>query len=157
MFTTSWQRPLVLAAASVALFAGTACAAQASEVQAPAGLSASALADQPPFCGMGGEGGKGGKGGEGGKGGQPGQPGEPGQPGRSGCRLSFGDLPDKPKSDLTVADKVRIVALLMVEDSDAMKKKIAEKYDIPADRLDTWKQNYLDGDWFALMDDPTCE
>lgn len=153
MFTISWQRPLILAAASLALVTGTACAAQASQSHTPTGTSSSVVADHPEPCfklGKGGEGGKGGKGGEGGKGGKPGEPGEPGQPGRSGC-LRFSDLPDKDKSELSVVDKVQIVLILMADDSDEMKEKIADKYKISEGQLDTWKEQYKEGDWFALM------
>ncbi|WP_330328705.1 hypothetical protein OHS33_02410 [Streptomyces sp. NBC_00536] len=150
MFTSSWQRPLILAAASLAFVTGTACAAQASQSQAPAGVASSALAGQPTHCvANGGEGGEGGEGGAGGQGGQPGQPGEPGKPGGVGC-FTFKDLPDKPKEELTVVDRVRIVMTLLADDSKDNKEKIAKKYKITTEQLDTWKKNYLDGDWFAL-------
>ena len=75
-----WQRSIVLAVASVAVAAGTACAAQAPQSPTQdAGLSVDAAAlgsRSADGCG---------KGGEGGKGGKPGQPGEPGEPGRPGC------------------------------------------------------------------------
>ncbi|MEV7521839.1 helix-turn-helix domain-containing protein [Streptomyces sp. NPDC091371] len=145
MFTSSWQRPLVLAAASLALVTGTACAAQASQSQAPTAVSSS-----PSHCVLGGAGGEGGKGGEGGRGGQPGQPGEPGKPGRVGC-FRFEDLPDKSKSELNAVDKVRIVIVLMADDTDATKDKISKKYDISREQLDDWKKDYLAGDWCSLM------
>ncbi|MFF5447962.1 hypothetical protein [Streptomyces sp. NPDC012888] len=152
MSTISWQRPLILAAASLALVTGTACAAQASESHAPTGISSSVVGDHPEPCVMVGKGGEGGAGGEGGKGGKPGQPGEPGKPGRSGC-LRFDDLPDKPKSELSMVDKVHIVMLVLAaDDSDETKKKIAEKYEIALGQIDSWKDHYLDGNWFALMD-----
>lgn len=151
MFTNSWQRPLILAATTFALVTGTAVAAQASEHHAPSGTGTAAVADLSTHCTGGGEGGKGGKGGEGGKGGRPGQPGEPGKPGRVGCLLRFDELPDKHKSELTVVDKVRIVLTLLADDSDKTKEKIAEKYDISTEEIDSWKRNYVDGDWFALM------
>ncbi|MET3985784.1 hypothetical protein [Streptomyces sp. PvR034] len=153
MFTSSWQRPLVLAAASLAFVTGTACAAQAAQSHAPAGTVSSALPGQPANCATGGSGGEGGEGGEGGKGGRPGKPGEPGKPGTSGgfgC-FRFGDLPDKPEAELTVVDRVRIVLILLADDSDATKEKIAKKYKISTERIDTWKKNYLAGDWFALV------
>ncbi|MER5727366.1 hypothetical protein ABT084_03225, partial [Streptomyces sp. NPDC002138] len=93
--------------------------------------------------------GEGGKGGEGGSGGQPGQPGQPGKPGTADC-FTLGDLPDKPKEELTVVDRVRIVITLMADDSDATKDKIAKKYKITTEQIDTWKKNYLQGDWIAL-------
>jgi hypothetical protein len=139
-----WQRPLILAVASVALATGTACAAQASP-SATAGISHAAPADQFSHCGKGGEGGEGG---EGGKGGAPGRPGEPGKPGRSGC-FRFGDLPDKPKSELTVVDKIQIV--LTVESGQAKKAEVAKKYKISEKEIDTWDKQFRDGDWAALM------
>lgn len=150
MFRSTWQRPLILAAASLALFTGTACAAQASGPHMQASTSSMAVADHPKPCAAFGKGGEGGEGGAGGKGGQPGQPGQPGQSGRPGC-LRFDDLPDKPKSKLTVVDKVYIVMALVADDSDATRDKIAKKYDLSHDQLDTWKHDYLNGDWFALM------
>ncbi|MER6200111.1 hypothetical protein ABT234_22415 [Streptomyces sp. NPDC001586] len=152
MFTCTWQRPLILAAASLALVTGTACAAQASEFKAPAGTSSSVAAEQPTHCALGGHGGEGGKGGKGGRGGQPGEPGEPGKPGGVGC-FRFDDLPDKSKSDLSMVDKVHIVMILLVDDSDDMKEKIAKKYDISEDQLDNLKDDYLEGNWIALMGD----
>ncbi|MET3984561.1 hypothetical protein [Streptomyces sp. PvR034] len=151
MFTSSWQRPLVLAAASLAFVTGTACAAQAAQSHAPAGVVSSVPAGQSAHCagGAGGEGGEGGAGGQGGQGGQPGQPGQPGKPGTAGC-FRFEDLPDKPKAELTVVDRVRIVVTLLADDTDATKEKIAKKYEITTEQLDTWKKNYLEGDWFAL-------
>ncbi|MBW5485113.1 hypothetical protein [Streptomyces bambusae] len=150
MFTNSWQRPLILAVASLAFAAGTAGVSQASESQAMSGINSAAAGDHPEPCFKIGRGGEGGKGGEGGRGGQPGQPGEPGKPGRPGC-LRFHDLPDKKKSELTVVDRVYIVMMLTADDSDEMKEKISEKYDVPKDELDTWKKNYEDGNWIALM------
>ncbi|MFB6617578.1 hypothetical protein ACIGFK_24200 [Streptomyces sp. NPDC085524] len=145
MFTSPWQRPLILAAASLALVTGTACAAQASQTHTTADISSS-----PSHCVLGGQGGEGGKGGEGGRGGQPGQPGEPGKPGSVGC-FRFEDLPDKSKSELNAVDKVRIVMLLVADDSDEMKEKVAKKYKISTDELDDWKKDYLAGDWCSLM------
>ncbi|OKK17196.1 hypothetical protein AMK16_20030 [Streptomyces sp. CB00455] len=154
MFTSPWQRPLILAAASLAFLTGTGCAAHASQTQAPAGSSSSVLAGQSAHCGGGG---RGGEGGAGGKGGAPGEPGRPGKPGRPGC-FRFDDLPDKPKKELGVTDKVRIVLTVLTDDSDATKKRITEKYKISQDQLETWKQDYLDGNWFALMEgsSPSC-
>ncbi|MFJ3726685.1 hypothetical protein ACIPYQ_29560 [Streptomyces sp. NPDC090045] len=152
MFTCTWQRPLILAAASLALVTGTACAAQASEFKAPAGTSSSVVAEQPTHCSLGGRGGEGGKGGAGGSGGRPGEPGEPGKPGGVGC-FRFDDLPDKSKSDLSMVDKVHIVMILLVDDSDDMKEKIAKKYDMSEEQLDDLKEAYIEGNWFALMSD----
>ncbi|UXY31937.1 DUF1153 domain-containing protein [Streptomyces sp. HUAS TT20] len=132
-----WRRPLVLAVASVALATGTACAAQASPGVTP-GVSQMASADHA-HCG---------EGGEGGKGGAPGEPGEPGKPGGRGC-LTLGDLPDKPKSDLTAVDKLRIV--LIVESGHAKKSDVAKKYKISEKEIDTWVKQVRDGDWAALL------
>ncbi|MCX5192840.1 hypothetical protein OOK31_02845 [Streptomyces sp. NBC_00249] len=154
MFTNTWQRPLILAAVSLAFVTGTACAAQASPSHTPAGVSSSVLADQSGHCtagGAGGEGGEGGKGGAGGRGGEPGQPGEPGKPGGVGC-FRFDDLPDKPKAELTVVDKVHIVMALLADDSDKTKDKLVKKYKISQDQIDTWKKYYLERNWFALME-----
>ncbi|MFC7267260.1 DUF1153 domain-containing protein [Streptomyces lutosisoli] len=142
-----WQRPLILAVASVALAAGTACAAQASPGATAAGGRV-AVADRSSHCGRGGEGGEGGKGGEGGRGGEPGRPGEPGKPGTSGC-FRFGDLPDKPKSKLTMIDKIRIV--MTVESGQAKKADVAKKYKVSEKEIDTWAKQFRDGDWVALM------
>ncbi|MER6216040.1 hypothetical protein ABT213_18520 [Streptomyces sp. NPDC001674] len=150
MFTIPFQRPLLLAAASLALVSGTACAAQAAVSHTPAATSASAPALKATDCTLGGAGGAGGEGGKGGQGGQPGQPGEPGKPGGTAC-LGFDDLPDKPKSELTVVDKARIALTVIADDSKEMKDKIAAKYKITHAQIDTWKKQYLEGDWFALM------
>ncbi|MFJ8493767.1 DUF1153 domain-containing protein [Streptomyces sp. NPDC094038] len=137
MSTTRWQRPFVLAVASLALAAGTACAAQAAPGVTPGtGRTASAASSH---CGQGGEGGKGGA---------PGRPGEPGKPGRPGC-LTFGDLPDKPKSDLTGLDRARIV--LTVETGKAKKADVIKKYKISEKEFDTWDKQLRDGDWAALL------
>ncbi|WP_330301682.1 MULTISPECIES: helix-turn-helix domain-containing protein [unclassified Streptomyces] len=140
-----WQRPLILAVASVALATGTACAAQASP-SAAAVTGHVAVADRSSHCGRGGEGGEGGKGGEGGRGGEPGRPGEPGKPGTS-C-LRFGDLPDKPASKLTMIDKIRIV--MAVESGQAKKAEVAKKYKVSEKEIGTWVKQFRDGDWAAL-------
>nr|WSX53680.1 hypothetical protein OG409_35040 [Streptomyces sp. NBC_00974] len=150
MFTSSWQRPIILAAASLAFVTGTACAAQAAQSHTPAKSVSSAVTGDSGHCKAGGEGGEGGEGGKGGSGGRPGQPGEPGKPGHPGC-FRFEDLPDKTKSELNGVDRVRIVMTLLADDSDEMKDKITKKYKISEEQLDTWKKNYVDGDWFALM------
>jgi hypothetical protein len=144
MSRTRWQRPLVLAVASLALAAGTACAAQAAPGVTP-GISQTAPA-APSHCGHGGEGGRGG---EGGQGGAPGRPGEPGKPGKPGC-FTFGDLPDKPRSDLTGMDRIRIV--LTVESGQAKKADVVKKYKISEKEFDTWSKQFRDGDWAALLD-----
>ncbi|UUN28275.1 DUF1153 domain-containing protein [Streptomyces sp. FIT100] len=123
----------------------------------------------PGTGGIGGDGGRGGDGffggtgGDGGRGGAPGRPGEPGKPGHgffggtggrggdggvgTGC-LRFSDLPDKPKDELTAADKARIV--LVVVYGDTTSAEVAKKYKVPEKEVDTWKRQVLDGDWFAL-------
>ena len=133
-----WQRPLILAVASVVLAAGTACAAQASS-GAVAGTGHAVLAGQSSHCGRGGEGGEGGRGGE---------PGRPGKPGMFGC-FRFGDLPDKSASELTVVDKIRIV--LSVESGQAKKAGVARKYKISEKEIGIWDRRFRDGDWAALM------
>ncbi|MEV7322018.1 DUF1153 domain-containing protein [Streptomyces sp. NPDC093970] len=143
MSTTRWQRPLVLAVASLALATGTACAAHAAPGAAVTGHTAPAAA--PSLCGHGGEDGRGG---EGGKGGAPGRPGEPGKPGKPGC-LTFGDLPDKPGSDLSGLDKVRIV--LAVESGNADRADVVRKYKISEKEFDTWDRKFRDGNWAALL------
>ncbi|WP_316752465.1 helix-turn-helix domain-containing protein [Streptomyces herbicida] len=132
-----WRRPLVLAVASMAIATGAACAAQASPGVTP-GVSQVASADHS-HCGQGGEGGKGGA---------PGEPGEPGKPGERGC-FALGDLPDKPKSELTVVDKLRIV--LIVESGQAKKSDVAKKYKISEKEIDTWVKQVRQGDWAALV------
>ncbi|MEU6508571.1 DUF1153 domain-containing protein [Streptomyces sp. NPDC046942] len=140
MSTSLWQRPLLLAAASVAVVTVTACGAQAATHPASAPTGISALAHQSDHCG---------EGGAGGKGGAPGQPGQPGQPGKPGC-LSLQDLPDKPKSELTDLDKARIALSVLtgrVTQADAAKKyKISEK------EISTWERQILSGDWLGLLD-----
>ncbi|MGW4906038.1 DUF1153 domain-containing protein [Streptomyces sp. NPDC004270] len=74
--------------------------------------------------------------------------GEPGKPGRIGC-FTFGDLPDKPKSDLTGTDKIRI--MLTVESGQAKKADVIKKYKISEKEFDTWDKQFRDGDWAALM------
>ncbi|MGW7545674.1 hypothetical protein ACWGKQ_31910 [Streptomyces sp. NPDC054770] len=143
MSRTRWQRPLVLAVASLALAAGTACAAQAAP-GVTTGISQTAPAASS-HCGQGGEGGRGG---EGGQGGAPGRPGEPGKPGKPGC-FAFGDLPDKPGSDLTGMDRIRIV--LTVESGQAKKADVVKKYKISGKEFDTWSKQFHDGDWTALL------
>ncbi len=136
MSRTRWQRRFVLAVASVALATGTACAAQAAP-GVTTGTSQMAPADLS-HCGHGG-----GRGGGKAAGLAPGQPGEPGKPGRFGC-FKFDDLPDKPKSELTGVDKIRIV--LTVESGQAKKADVAKKYKISEKEFDTWDKQFRDGD-----------
>ncbi|GGN21773.1 DUF1153 domain-containing protein [Streptomyces fuscichromogenes] len=143
MSRTRWQRPLVLAVASLALATGTACAAQAAPGLTTGTTQTAPTA--PSYCGRGGEGGKGGAGGQGGA---PGRPGEPGKPGQPGC-LTFRDLPDKPKADLTGLDKIRIV--LIVESGQAKKADVVKKYKISEKEFDAWDKQFRDGDWAALL------
>ncbi|MET9468582.1 hypothetical protein ABZY44_28095, partial [Streptomyces sp. NPDC006544] len=58
---------------------------------------------------------------------------------------------DKTKSQLTVIDRIRIAVTLVADDSDETRDKITKKYKISDEQLDTWKKDYVDGDWFALM------
>ncbi|MGY5116135.1 DUF1153 domain-containing protein [Streptomyces sp. 900105755] len=138
MSRNRWQRPFVLAMASVALAAGTACAAQAAPGITPA-ADRTVPAAPSSRCGQGGEGGKGGA---------PGRPGEPGKPGHPGC-LKLGDLPDKPKSDLTGLDRARIV--LAVESGQTKKADVVKKYKISEKEFDTWDRQLRGGDWAALL------
>ncbi|MGY5050797.1 DUF1153 domain-containing protein [Streptomyces sp. 900105755] len=138
MSQNRWQRPFVLALASVALAAGTACAAQAAPGSTP-DTRRTALAAPASHCG---------KGGEGGKGGAPGRPGEPGKPGHPGC-LTLGDLPDRPKADLTGLDRARIV--LAVESGQVKKSDVVKKYKISEKDFDTWDRQLRGGDWAALL------
>lgn len=139
-----WQRPFLLVMASLAFVTGTTYAAQ--EAQSATTDTHHSTHGTHPF-GPHADCGKGGKGGEGGKGGRPGQPGEPGKP---GC-LRPGDLlPDKPKgAKLQGADKIRIVMSVM--SGHTTRAEAAKKYEIPEDEIDTWKRQFLDGDWFALF------
>ncbi|MQY34784.1 hypothetical protein SRB17_27540 [Streptomyces sp. RB17] len=139
MFTSPSRRPLLLAAASVALVTVTACGAQAATRTAPAPTGYTALAHRAGHCG---------EGGEGGKGGAPGRPGQPGKPGKPGC-FSLRDLPDKPTSELSRLDKARIALAVLtgrVTRSDAAKKyRIAEK------EISAWERQLLNGDWLAFL------
>ena len=164
-----WQRRFVLAPFSLVFAAGIACAAQAphtaaagsghrAEAPALAGGAGSAggrgVGGQGGVGGAGGTGGEcgnggdGGKGGDSGRGGGPGQSGEPGKPGTHGC-TRFEDLPDKPKDKLTLADRVRIV--MVVLHGPTTSAEAARKYKMPAPELDAWKRQYLAGGWAALM------
>ncbi|GGU80242.1 hypothetical protein GCM10010260_10580 [Streptomyces filipinensis] len=143
MSSSTWRRPFILAAASVALVTTTACAAQAATPIAPApGSHAAAPADRSAHCG---------EGGEGGKGGAPGQPGEPGEPGKPGCAPFHGlsDLPGRPKSKLSRLDKARIALAVLtgrVTEADA-----AKKYKVREKEISKWEQNLLDGGWLEFL------
>ncbi|MFE2202509.1 helix-turn-helix domain-containing protein [Streptomyces amritsarensis] len=132
--------------AAAAAAAGT---ARALPVHPPSSLPASAAFGPlgSPECGSGGEGGRGG---DGGQDGSPGRPGEPGKPGTHEC-TRYSDLPDKPKAKLTVADKVRVVLVLM--NDGATEAQIAEKYKMSPDTVRLWKKAYLKRDWPVLMND----
>ncbi|MER6569717.1 hypothetical protein ABT288_26865 [Streptomyces sp. NPDC001093] len=143
MFINPSRRPILLAAASVALVTVTACGAQAATHTAPAPTGYTALAHRSGHCG---------EGGEGGKGGAPGQPGQPGEPGKPGC-FSLHDLPDKPKSELSLADRARIA--LTVLTGRATKAEVAKKYKISEKEVDTWERQVLNGDWLGLLNGVT--
>ncbi|MGW2486872.1 hypothetical protein ACWCV9_06580 [Streptomyces sp. NPDC001606] len=128
-----------LLAAAVTLAAGTGCAARA--------LTAPAAADRPVTSECG-NGGAGGQGGDSGANGRPGKPGKPGSPGTHACNR-YADLPDKPKGDLTLADKVRVVLVLL--NGGATEAQIAHKYRMSPHEVETWKRAYLDDDWSVLM------
>ncbi|AQT70645.1 helix-turn-helix domain-containing protein [Streptomyces sp. fd1-xmd] len=139
------HRAIALAAA----VAAAAAAARALPVHPSSSLPASAAFGPvgSPECGSGGEGGRGG---DGGQDGSPGRPGEPGKPGTHEC-TRYSDLPDKPKAKLTVADKVRVVLVLM--NDGATEAQIAEKYKMSPDTVRLWKEAYLKRDWPVLMND----
>ncbi|MFC9916381.1 helix-turn-helix domain-containing protein [Streptomyces sp. NPDC127197] len=140
MSRSLWQRPLILATASLALVTGATYAAQAA--QSPTtGTSYSTDASDPPGrhsdCG------------KGGKGGAPGQPGEPGKP---GCSRFSDLLPDKLEgSKPSGPDKIRIV--MSVISGHTTSAEAAEKYDVSEDEIDDWKRQFLDGDWLKLLDE----
>ncbi|MFF0067080.1 DUF1153 domain-containing protein [Streptomyces sp. NPDC005279] len=142
-----WRRRFILAPASLAFAAGVACAAHAPH-NAATGLGHRVKVAHLVGRADCGNGGDGGKGGDSGKGGAPGRPGEPGKPGTHGC-TRFEDLPDKPKGKLTLADKVRIV--MVVLHGPTTNAEAAKKYKMSAHEIDTWKRQYLAGDWAALM------
>ncbi|MEU9012744.1 DUF1153 domain-containing protein [Streptomyces sp. NPDC048479] len=153
------QHRFILAPASLAFAVGIACAAQAPHNAAAGPSHVAKVADLLGRADFGsgggggnggdcGNGGDGGKGGDSGKGGGPGQSGEPGKPGAHGC-TRFEDLPDKPKEKLTLADKVRIV--MVVLHGPTTSAEAAKKYTMSAHEIDTWKRQYLAGDWTALM------
>ncbi|WP_234331146.1 helix-turn-helix domain-containing protein [Streptomyces sp. NRRL F-4474] len=135
--------------AAAAAAAGT---ARALPVHPSSSLPASAAFGPlgSPECGSGGEGGRGGDGGQDGSPGRPGEPGKPGKPGTHEC-TRYSDLPDKPRAKLTVADKVRVVLVLMNE--GATEAQIAEKYKMSPDTVRLWKEAYLKRDWPVLMND----
>ena len=144
MTSKLWLRAIALAAVAAAAAAGTDGVARALSVHQPlAAPTAQTPADSE--CGSGGAGGQGGDSGEGGS---PGQSGEPGKPGTHEC-TRYSDLPDKPKDKLTVADKVRVVLVLI--NGGATEAQIAEKYKMPKHEVEVWKQAYRNGDWSVLM------
>ncbi|MFJ6785875.1 hypothetical protein [Streptomyces yangpuensis] len=136
-------RAMTLAAA-VAAAAGTAHALPGHQT-----LPASA-APRPAGSAECGSGGEGGRGGDSGQDGSPGRPGEPGKSGTHEC-TRYSDLPDKPKVELTVADKVRVVLVLI--NGGAAEVQIASKYKIPQDVVRIWKEAYLKNDWPVLLGD----
>ncbi|GHF62397.1 hypothetical protein [Streptomyces griseosporeus] len=148
-----WRRSLALAAAAVAVSAGISCTPGAGadagpDHRTPTTATGSAQPAQGTAgtseCGTGGAGGKGGDSGENGS---PGKPGEPGKSGTHDC-TRYSDLPDKPKGELTLADKVRVVLVLL--NGGATEAQIAEKYDMPKSEVGSWKKAYLEKDWSVL-------
>ncbi|MFF7972168.1 hypothetical protein [Streptomyces sp. NPDC007905] len=138
-------RAIALAAAAVAVVAGTGGAARALPGHQPLVTGTAHTPAGSAGCGSGGAGGRGGDSGEGGR---PGQAGEPGKPGTHECTRSS-DLPDKPKEKLTVADKVRVV--LVLTNGGATEAQIAKKYMMPKHEVEVWKRAYLKGDWSVLL------
>ena len=114
------------------LAARTAAAAVAAATAAAAVRAAGAAKGGDGGGGGCGNGGDGGRGGDSGKGGGPGQQGEPGKPGTHGC-TRFEDLPDKPKGKLTLADKVRIV--MVVLHGPTTSAEAAKKYKMSAHEI----------------------
>ncbi|GAA0912545.1 helix-turn-helix domain-containing protein [Streptomyces thermoalcalitolerans] len=145
MFKNPRQRSLVLGTASLVIAIGTVYAADAAR-GAPADTHHSTHGSHRSF-GHHSDCGKGGRGGEGGKGGRPGQPGEPGKP---GCLRSGDLLPDKPKgAKLQGVDKIRIVMSVM--SGHTTRAEAAKKYEVSENEIDTWKRQFLNGDWFTLF------
>ncbi len=142
------HRAIALAAAALAAAAGTTGAARMLPDHQP--LPASTTAPSPAGSTECGSGGDGGRGGDSGQDGSPGRPGEPGKPGTHEC-TRYSDLPDKPKAELTVADKVRVVLVLM--NGGATEAQIAKKYKMSQPAVEVWKEAYLRGDWPVLMND----
>lgn len=151
-----WRRSLALAAAAVAVSAGISCTPGAGADAGPdhrapttATGSAQTSTDSTDSAGTAGcgSGGNGGKGGDSGENGSPGKSGEPGKSGTHDC-TRYSDLPDKPKDKLTLADKVRVVLVLL--NGGATEAQIAEKYDMPKSEVGSWKKAYLEEDWSVL-------
>ncbi|MEU1403480.1 hypothetical protein ABZ471_14145 [Streptomyces sp. NPDC005728] len=147
MTRTLWRRSIALTAATLAVAATATCTSRALADHRPAThhTTQSASADDSSECGKGGDGGRGGDSSDG-----TGQPGEPGKPATRECDR-YSDLPDKPKGKLTVADRVKIVLVLI--NGGATEEQIAKKYDIPKEKVETWKQAYLKEDWAVLLND----
>ncbi|MFD5424365.1 hypothetical protein [Streptomyces sp. NPDC127084] len=168
MSRSLWLRPAILAATAAALTLGSACAATPSH-SAPTPPPPAGRGDQaaqgsdgsrggllgrpgePGEPGVGWRGGDGGRGGDGFFGGTGGRGGDGGDGARGadsrGC-LRLSELPDKPKEKLTVGDKVRIVMVVLY--GDATSAEVARKYKLPEKDVGAWKEQFLDGDWFAL-------
>ncbi|MFF9621456.1 transposase [Streptomyces griseosporeus] len=147
-----WRRSLALAAAAVAVSAGVSCTPGAGadagpDHRAPTTSASTGSAQAPAGTSECGSGGNGGKGGDSGENGSPGKSGEPGKPGTHDC-TRYSDLPDKPKDKLTLADKVRVVLVLL--NGGATEAQIAEKYDMPKSEVGSWKKAYLEEDWSVL-------
>lgn len=147
-----WRRSLALAAAAVAVSAGISCTPGAGadtgpDHRTPTTSTSTGSAQAPAGTAECGSGGNGGKGGDSGENGSPGKSGEPGKSGTHDC-TRYSDLPDKPKGKLTLADKVRVVLVLL--NGGATEAQIAEKYDMPKSEVGSWKKAYLEEDWSVL-------
>ncbi|GAA3296479.1 hypothetical protein [Streptomyces cinereospinus] len=142
------RRPLAWTAAGLAVAAVVMGAPRflpdAGPDARPAVSGAASVPAGSAECGAGGDGGRGG---DGGSDGRPGEPGEPGRPGTRAC-TRFSDLPDRPKAELTVADKVRVV--LVLQNGGATEAQVAGKYDMPKSEVASWRKAYLEGDWSVL-------
>ncbi|MCF3136806.1 hypothetical protein [Streptomyces olivochromogenes] len=148
MSRKSWRRPIALVATVLATALGAACSAHTQQSPAPEQPAAAHAADTHSDSAGCGSGGAGGRGGDSGEGGEPGESGESGKPATHEC-TRYSDLPDKPKDELDVADKARVVLVLL--NGGATKEQIAKKYKMPEHEVEAWKQAYLKGDWAVLM------
>ncbi|MBV7697256.1 hypothetical protein [Streptomyces sp. TRM70350] len=144
-----WRRPVALGAATLVAALCTACATTSEPTATDRKVAVTPAEQVFPDSSECGSGGDGGDGGDSGEGGRPGEPGEPGEPGTREC-TRYSDLPDKPKEELTLADKVRVVLVLL--NGGASEAQIARKYDMPKDEVAAWKEAYIERDWSVLMD-----
>ncbi|MGW2419997.1 DUF1153 domain-containing protein [Streptomyces sp. NPDC001709] len=67
------------------------------------------------------------------------------------CGFSLHDLPDKPKSELTLVDRARI--MLAVLTGQVKKDEVAKKYKVSDKEITKWEHQVLNGDWLGLLGD----